>query len=683
MKKLTLSFSVIMTIMLAFVWSSCKDDETTPDGPTIVPPTAVTNLVAGASADVSFTVATPGGYKSSAVTATGGTATVKTEPAADALTGTVVVTFAAGTTAGAGTIAIVTTDGHSKSATSAAVLNITAIGAPVVNAPSATTDVVASQPVDITFTLASIAGGYKKSELTATGGTAVIKSEPAANSTAAGSIVVTFTAGTTVGAGTVKVTVTDNIGATSSATAITNITAAAIYTEISTTITESTTWTADKKYLLKGNIYVQAPAELTIQAGTKVFGDKVTKGALIVSRGAKIHATGTADNPIIFTSSAPKSFRNYGDWGGVVLLGKAQNNQSTSQAIEGISAPTGDNGLYGGDGSTDDDSSGELQYARIEFAGIALSTDNELNGLTFGGVGSGTKVDHIQVSYSGDDSYEWFGGKVNTSYLIAYKGWDDEFDTDFGYSGYNQFLVSFRDPNIADKSGSNGFESDNNAQGDVKTPQTAATFANVTFFGPYMYAGFKARSSVDATLILDATKISANYKRGAHIRRNSALKVYNTVFAGANVDGILFDAASGSAAFKGNYVARISGKSLPTQITNPVGTNYDASGFTTDNIIDANTIAEGASTGATSVDISTVFAGSTNNLWTLTAPSALLASGSPLLENAKAYDLSTVTFPDGFGFNKTVKYIGAFDAANNWATGTWINYDPNNTDYGN
>src|SRR3954470_17732778 len=155
--------------------------------------------------------------------------------------------------------------------------------------------------------------------------------------------------------------------------------------EITEMITTNTTWTADKKYLLKGNIYVQAPAELTIEAGTVIMGDKVTKGALIVSRGAKIHAVGTATKPIIFTSSAPASFRNYGDWGGVVLLGKAQNNQSASQAIEGISAPTGDNGLYGGDGSTDNDNSGEMQYVRIEFAGIALSTDNELNGLTFGG----------------------------------------------------------------------------------------------------------------------------------------------------------------------------------------------------------------------------------------------------------------------------------------------------------
>ncbi len=432
-------------------------------------------------------------------------------------------------------------------------------------------------------------------------------------------------------------------------------------TEISAPITTNTTWSASKKYLLKGNIYVQAPAELTIEAGTVIMGDKVTKGALIVSRGAKIHAVGTATKPIVFTSSAPVSFRNYGDWGGLVLLGKAQNNQSSSQAIEGISAPTGDNGLYGGDGSTENDNSGELQYVRVEFAGIALSTDNELNGLTMGGVGSGTKIDHIQVSYSGDDSYEWFGGKVNTSYLIAYRGWDDEFDTDFGYSGNNQFLVSFRDPNIADKSGSNGFESDNNAQGDGKTPQTAATFANVTFFGPYMYANLSGAGA------LQTSTVSANYQRGAHIRRNTAMKAYNCVFAGANTVGIFFDQASGSAEFKGNYVGRIPQSSaLVTPIANGLagGTSYNTANFTTENTIESP---------VNKVDVSATFAGSSGNLWNIATPSALLAAGSPLLTGA-------VTLPANGGFTQ-VAYRGAFDSSNNWASSTWTNYDPNNTAY--
>ena len=530
---------------------------------------------------------------------------------------------------------------------------------PTVTAPSSITDVQVGTSTDITFSVTT-PGGYDFSTAFAINGTASIKSEPAAGETS-GSVVVTFTAGNNQGAGSVILSTTDANAKTNQGTAVMNVTEAAVAAPVEVTgpITANTTWTADKKYILKGNVYVQSPAELTIEPGTIIFGDKLTKGALVINRGAKIHAIGTSTKPIVFTSAQPKSFRNYGDWGGVVLLGKAANNQSTDQLIEGISDPNGENGIYGG--STDDDNTGEFQYVRIEFAGIALSNNNELNGLTFGSVGSATKVDHIQVSYSGDDSYEWFGGTVNTTHLIAYRGWDDEFDTDFGYSGFNQFLVSFRDPNVADISGSNGLESDNNAQGDTKTPQTSATFANVTFFGPFMYASLSSGN-------LNAGNLSANYKRGAHIRRNSALKIYNCVFAGANIDGIFFDQTSGSAVFKGNFVGRITGNVLPTPVPNAGGgTVYDASGFATDNVI-ANP--------SNAVDLSALFAGSANNLWSIASPEALLAPGSDLLTSA----VVTPAFPDGFGFT-TVDYSGAFDDTNDWANDTWTNYDPNNTDY--
>ena len=520
-----------------------------------------------------------------------------------------------------------------------------------VTAPTTATTVLTQASSEIAFTVTT-PGGFKSSSVVATGGTAVVKSAPAVGDTE-GSIVITFTAGTTVGAGSSTVTVIDNQDRATTATAVIDVKLTGP-TEITAAITTNTTWTANKKYLLKGNIYVQAPAELTIEAGTIIFGDKVTKGALVVSRGAKIHAVGTAAKPIVFTSAAPKGFRNIGDWGGVVLLGKAQNNQSLNQPIEGISAPTGDNGLYGG--MVDDDNSGEFQYVRVEFGGIALSTDNELNGLTFGSVGSGTKIDHIQVSYAGDDSYEWFGGTVNTSYLIAYKGWDDEFDTDFGYRGVNQFLVSYRDPNIADKSGSNGFESDSNAQGDDKTPLTAAIYANVTFFGPQMFAALKDGA-------LNPTNISANFKRGAHIRRNTALQVYNCVFAGANVDGVFFENTNTAAVFKGNYIGRITGAVKPTP-TVRAATPYDDSNFAADNTIESP---------ANKVDLSALFAGSTANLWNLSQPSALLATGSTLLTGAK-------TLPSGKGLAQTA-YIGAFDPTNNWAKSTWTNYDPINTEY--
>lgn len=468
-----------------------------------------------------------------------------------------------------------------------------------------------------------------------------------------------FTIPATQALGTLAVpfTVTDKQGTPKSIDASANVTVTAAPKATSTieaNITANTTWTADKFYLLKGNVYVQSGAELTIEPGTIILGDKVTKGALVITRGAKIHAKGTAEKPIIFTSSAPKTFRNYGDWGGVVILGKAANNQNANQTIEGISAASGDNGLYGG--TTEDDNSGEFYYVRIEFAGIALSTDNELNGLTFGSVGSATEVHHVQVSYSGDDSFEWFGGKVNTKYLVAYRGWDDEFDTDFGYSGNNQFLVSFRDPNIGDKSGSNGFESDNNAAGNGNLPLTAAKFANVSFFGPFAYANLSGGA-------LSNSNISANYQRGAHIRRNSALQVYNSVFVGANRDGIFFENTNAAAVFKGNYIGRITGAAKPTPVDKlPADGPYDHSAFATDNTIESP---------VNKVDLSGSFAAFAA-VGVIATPNPLLSATSPLLTGA-------VTVPAGL---TQVAYKGAFDGTTNWMTG-WTNFDPNNTNYGN
>ncbi len=431
-------------------------------------------------------------------------------------------------------------------------------------------------------------------------------------------------------------------------------------------ITANTTWTANKFYLLKGNVYVNSGAELTIEPGTIILGDKVTKGSLIIARGAKIHAKGTETSPIIFTSSAPKGFRNYGDWGGVVILGKAQNNQSVTQKIEGISAATGDSGFHG-TGTTIDDtqfnasSSGEFYYARIEFAGIALSTDNELNGLTLGSVGSGTEVHHVQVSYSGDDSFEWFGGTVNTKNLVAYRGWDDEFDTDFGYSGKNQFLVSYRDPNIADKSGSNGFESDNDGTGSVdKFPLTSATFSNVSFFGPFVYANLSSGA-------LSNSNVNNNYQHGAHIRRNTAIQVYNTLFVGTGkIDGVLFEKANVAAVFKNNYIGRITGAAKGTTVA---GNGYDDANFATDNIIAAT---------LNGVDLSANFTGLTG-AGDIANPFVALASTSVLATGAT----------DVSGIAPLVKtdYRGAFSTtettvASSWLKG-WTNFDPNNADYGN
>ncbi len=276
-------------------------------------------------------------------------------------------------------------------------------------------------------------------------------------------------------------------------------------------ITTNTTWTSGNTYLLNGWVYVKAGATLTIQPGTIIRGDKTNKGALIIEKGATINANGTAAAPIVFTSNQAAGSRDYGDWGGIVILGNAVINVAGGSAsIEGGLSST-----YGG--TNDADNSGILRFVRIEFPGVAFVTNSEINGLTMGGVGSETQIDHIQVSYSGDDSFEWFGGTVNAKYLIAFRGWDDEFDTDFGFRGKIQFGVSLRDPNIADVSGSNGFESDNDATGSTNTPFTHPIFSNMSFFGPK---------------ITSTTTIHSNYKRAMHLRRNTRLNVFNSVFAG-------------------------------------------------------------------------------------------------------------------------------------------------------
>jgi hypothetical protein len=172
-----------------------------------------------------------------------------------------------------------------------------------------------------------------------------------------------------------------------------------------------------------------------------------------------------------------------------------------------------------------------LKYVRIEYAGIPLNPNQEINSLTMGSVGSGTKIEYVMASFGLDDSFEWFGGTVNCKYLIAYKGTDDDFDVDNGFSGNVQFGLSYRDGNLSDASGSNGFEVDNDANGSGATPFTAATFANISIIGA------KGTS---------ASYLDFNFQNGAQLRRNNKLKIYNTFITGYPT-GLYIDSQRGSA----------------------------------------------------------------------------------------------------------------------------------------
>ncbi len=322
---------------------------------------------------------------------------------------------------------------------------------------------------------------------------------------------------------------------------------------VTANITNNTTWTANNVYLLQGQIYVKNGATLTIEPGTVIMGDKNTPGSgLFITQGSMLVANGTANNPIVFTSNQPAGSRAAGDWGGIILLGRAANNQPGGIAnIEGI-APSADTQFGGGANPDDNDNSGSLSYVRIEFPGYVYQTDKEINGLTLGSVGSATTLNHIQVSFSNDDGYEWFGGKVNARYLVSYRNLDDDFDTDFGFRGRIQFGLIVRDPNIADNpsiSTSEGFESDNDATGSTATPQTAPIFSNITAIGPY-------RGNTGAT-------IASGYRRGARLRRNTATSIYNSIFMdfqrGLHIDAALAEAnaTNGLLNYENNIVAGV------------------------------------------------------------------------------------------------------------------------------
>ena len=284
---------------------------------------------------------------------------------------------------------------------------------------------------------------------------------------------------------------------------------------VSTDITANTTWSG--VVLLQNKVYVKNNATLTIAPGTIIRGDKLTQATLIITRGAKLIANATASSPIVFTSNEAVGSRNEGDWGGIVVLGLAKNNQPGGVAnIEGI-VPTTDT-QFGG--NFDTDNSGIIKFVRIEFAGIALEPNKEVNGITFGSVGSGTVVENVQVSFSGDDSFEWFGGTVNCKRLIAYRGLDDDFDTDFGYRGKVQFFLSIRDKDLFDAPGdSNCFESDNDAAGSTAQPKTAPIFSNGTIVGP----------KGNGTIVLPTGE---KFEKSFRLRRNTATSVFNTLTTG-------------------------------------------------------------------------------------------------------------------------------------------------------
>lgn len=403
--------------------------------------------------------------------------------------------------------------------------------------------------------------------------------------------------------------------------------------EVSEAITASTKWTADKCYLMKGIIFVERGATLTIEPGTKIMGEKVSLATLVVKPGAKINAKGTASKPIVFTSQGEKGDRAAGDWGGVILLGEAPVNVEGGKAtVEGI---TGEGTEYGGDKPADN--SGVLEYVRIEYSGILLSQDNEVNGLTFAGVGSGTTVDHVMVHHTLDDCFEFFGGTVNAKHLICAQNGDDGFDFDLGYTGKLQFLALQQDPSVADET--NGFESDNDADSSANTPVTEPTIYNATLCGK--------NKDVD------------KQQYGMLLRRSTKAHIFNTIVtgfeAGVDLRNELTEVELASSIFSGNIEANIAYEET------------DANAATESKLDDDDDAGQ---------DEIAWFEGEATN----SAEDPGLAdcfAATPDFRPAATLAENAASPPDDGFFDAGAKYIGAFKADDTWATGAWVSFDAN------
>jgi hypothetical protein len=270
-----------------------------------------------------------------------------------------------------------------------------------------------------------------------------------------------------------------------SATAVAQIT-------ITNDITSNTTWSASNVYILDGLIFVDNGAILTIDAGTVIKGKlqaNITTGdgasALIIRRDAQIMAEGDVDNPIIFTSELddvtnPTDLtpEDRGLWGGLILLGKAVTNQPTTEnQIEGI--PVSEDALFGG--NDDSDNSGVLKYISIRHGGFSISgvAGDEINGLTLGAIGNQTVIEHIEVFSNFDDGYEFFGGTVNTKWLVSAYCGDDGFDWDMGYRGKGQFWFVIQGTDEAGR----GAEMDGGDDNETGLPYATPMIVNATYIG--------------------------------------------------------------------------------------------------------------------------------------------------------------------------------------------------------
>lgn len=390
--------------------------------------------------------------------------------------------------------------------------------------------------------------------------------------------------------------------------------------EVNGDINEDTTWTADKTYVLTGEVYVNG-ATLTIDPGTEIRG--TSGSALIIEKDAMLMADGTADAPIVFTSNNIGNSPARGDWGGLVLLGTATINlEGGVGQAEGFTVPP----TYGGGDSPDDaHNCGTLRYVRVEYAGFAISEGNELNGITFFGCGTGTTVSYVQSHMGLDDGIEMFGGGFDIDHIVVTGANDDSLDMDQGYRGRAQHVFIHQDPDAGD----NCYEISNQGTDFSATPKTAPEFCNATCVGSGA-AGSSEKSK------------GVTIKEGTHGSWYASIFT-NAKFAATTLsdDATADEAVAGNIAFENNIFV---GNGDPAHDSE--STTVDAAAWTAW-IEDPTRANSSDDPGLTSAD------------W---------GAPNPMPANDVA--------GNGSGCGGT-GYIGAVDpAGEDWTAASWINYVP-------
>lgn len=426
---------------------------------------------------------------------------------------------------------------------------------------------------------------------------------------------------------------------------------------ISGVITESMTLKTDVKYLLKGRVYVKNNAVLSVPAGITIEVEKAddlaNKSALIITKGSKLVINGTADKPVVFTSASAS--KTPGDWIGIIILGRASTNLNDAH-IMGF--PSSADTEFGANLS--DDNSGSIQYLRLEYSGGLNPAQEEeweldmASGLSLMGVGSATHIEHIMVSNSKDDGFQFVGGNVNAKHLISYNNGDDDFDFDRGYTGKLQFLVAYRTEHSSSVIRGNGIESLNDKGASDVQPYTRPIISNMTIMGP---------SAINTDL--------TNQSQGIYIRRNTRFLVRNSIIAGYTNGGLM-----------------MCPKTRPLLVNNQgsqfkynlVNADVPERAFTYDNGPTGLVIVPDPEVARFAVETSNIQKGAVNRNTIIQPVGELqlksLTSTAPNLtplEGAAAMNGSDFSDPEYSSFFTNVPHRGAI-GAENWTLGNWSNW---------